>query len=277
MLNEEGENITLSDNLEMFKKWADIWEREDPFKYTPVIHNYAATNLIPRHLGPEYIIHGAKLYSPWDPTKTDVTLVVSEWFDDRSTHLIQNLDEKDHPYSEIVVMVPPVAGAHDDYDEMTSVKVTTQHRGAPDFMDLCEADIKTDWFMITNSYHHVARHVDLMFTPGTFKPVIPFTPATYPFCFKFPYCKETISLAQRINPGHSKVVLDMDMLYNTKERNAFCKEWKEENGDEGEDLYKNEKRRLMFRKKIIGPPGPTGTSYLAWLAKNGKEDVQVDR
>jgi len=273
MLNEEGENITLSDNLEMFKKWADIWEREDPFKYTPVIHNYAATNLIPRHLGPEYIIHGAKLYSPWDPTKTDVTLVVSEWFFDRSLHLIQNLDEKDHPYSEIVVMVPPVAGAHDDYDEMTSVKVTTQHRGAPDFMDLCEADIKTDWFMITNSYHHVARHVDLMFTPGTFKPVIPFTPATYPFCFKFPYCKETISLAQRINPGHSKVVLDMDMLYNTKERNAFCKEWKEENGDEGEDLYKNEQRRLMFRKKIIGPPGPTGTSYLAWLAKNGKEGM----
>ena len=33
MLNEEGENITLSDNLAMFKKWADIWEHEDPFKY----------------------------------------------------------------------------------------------------------------------------------------------------------------------------------------------------------------------------------------------------
>jgi len=273
MLNEEGENITLSDNLEMFKKWADIWEKEDPFKYTPVIHNYAATNLVPRHLGPEYIIHGAKLYSPWDPTKIDVTLVVSEWFFDRSLHLIKNLDEKDHPFSEVIVMAPPVVGAHDDYDQMTNVKVTTQHRGAPDFMDLCEADVKTDWFMITNSYHNVARHVDLMFTPGTFKPVIPFTPATYPFCFKFPYCKETISLAQRINPGHDKVVLDMDMLYNTKERNAFCQEWREENGEEGEDLYKNQQRRLMFRKKIIGPPGPTGTSYLAWLTKNGKDGM----
>ena len=68
-------------------------------------------------------------------------------------------------------MVPPVAGAHDDYEEMTGVPVRTQHRGAPDFMDLCEADVKTDWFMITNSYHSVATHVDLMFTPGTFKPV----------------------------------------------------------------------------------------------------------
>jgi len=33
MLNEEGENITLSDNTEMFKKWAEIWEKDDPFKY----------------------------------------------------------------------------------------------------------------------------------------------------------------------------------------------------------------------------------------------------
>ena len=29
----------------------------------------------------------------------------------------------------------------------------------------------------------------------------------------------------------------------------------------------------MFRKKIIGPPGPTGTSYYAWLAKNGRDDM----
>ncbi|EJK65760.1 hypothetical protein THAOC_13351 [Thalassiosira oceanica] len=34
------------------------------------------------------------------------------------------------------------------------VPIRTQHRGAPDFMDLCEAKVDTDWFMITNSYHH---------------------------------------------------------------------------------------------------------------------------
>jgi len=125
--------------------------------------------------------------------------------------------------------------------------------------------------MITNSYHHVARHVDLMFTPGSFKPVIPFTPATYAFCLKYPYCKETVNLAQRIVPGLAQVVMDMDMLYNTKDRNSFCKEWKEENGEEGEDLYKHHQQRLMFRKKIIGPPGPTGTSYYAWLMSKNKD------
>ena len=99
MLNEEGENITLSNNTEMFAKWADIWEKTNPYKFTKAIHNYAATNLIPRHLGPEYVIHGAKLYSPWDPTKTEVTLVISEWFFDRSVCSF--------PFDSYPVLLPP--------------------------------------------------------------------------------------------------------------------------------------------------------------------------
>jgi hypothetical protein len=174
MLNEEGENITLSNNTEMFTKWWDMHQDEKPFKETPVIHNYAATNLIPRHLGPEYIIHGAKLYAPWNPTKTSITLVIAEWYHDRSTYLLSHLDEKDHPFSEVVIMLPANIEAHDDYDNMTVVPSRSQHRAAPDYMDLCEAEVHTEWFMMTNSYHKVASHVDLMFVPGTFKPVVPF-------------------------------------------------------------------------------------------------------
>eukprot|EP00957_Ditylum_brightwellii_P153786 11705521-Ditylum_brightwellii.AAC.1 len=121
MLNEEGENITLSNNTAMFTKWGEMFQHEDPFRYTKVIHNYAATNLIPRHLGPEYIIHGAKLYSPWDPTRINVTLVVSEWFSDRSTHLLKTLDQKDHPFSEVIIMLPPIIAERDDYEELTVV------------------------------------------------------------------------------------------------------------------------------------------------------------
>lgn len=271
MLNEEGENITLSNNTEMFRKWWDMHSDDRPFKETPVIHNYAATNLIPRHLGPEYIIHGAKLYAPWNPTKTRITLVISEWFHDRSTYLLEHLDEKDHPFSAVVVMVPPDVESHDDYYNMTVVPSRAQHRSAPDYMDLCEAEVKTEWFMMTNSYHKVASHVDLMFVPGTFKPVVPFTPATYAFCFKFPYCKESVNLAQRFNPGHEKVVLDFDILYHTETRNAFCKDWKERFGPEGENLYKGRRKQKALEGKIIGPSGPTGTSYAAYLARDGKE------
>jgi len=81
MLNNEGENITLSDNIKMFTKWANQWKDEEPYKFTKAIHNYASTNLIPRHLGPEYVIHGAKLYSPWDPARTRVTLASCLCFD----------------------------------------------------------------------------------------------------------------------------------------------------------------------------------------------------
>jgi len=104
MLNEDGENITLSDNTEMFKRWWDAYKDNNPIKETPIIHNYAATNLIPRHLGPEYVIHAPsesiylapsesnKLYSPWEPSIVEVTLVVSEWFKDRSRNLLEALD-----------------------------------------------------------------------------------------------------------------------------------------------------------------------------------------
>jgi len=105
---------------------------------------------------------------------------------------------------------------------------------------------------------------------------VPFTPATFPFCFKFPYCKETINLAQRFNPDHAKVVLDFDMLYHTETRNAFCKEWKEMNGDEGEELYTWQKNRILRRKKIIGPSGPTGTSYTAFLVSPYMLSVTYD-
>ena len=103
-------------------------------------------------------------------------------------------------------------------------------------------------------------------------PVIPFTPATYPFCLKYPYCKETIALAQRWNPKHSQVVLDMDTLYHTRERNLFCEEWRERNGDNGEDLYaKHQPMRFKIRgDNIVGPKGPTGTDYFAYLMKENK-------
>ena len=164
MLNEKGENITLSDNLEMFSSWADRWKDEEPYKNTMAIHNYAATNILPRHLGLEYVIHGAKLYSPWDPTRMEITLVVSEWFYDRSLSLIKDLDDKDHPFSGVIIMIPESVSNSHDYSKYTSVPVTLQYRRAPDFMDLCAAEVTTDWFMITNSYHQVSRHVDLMFT-----------------------------------------------------------------------------------------------------------------
>ena len=79
-------------------------------------------------------------------------------------------------------------------------------------------------------------------------------------------------LAQRWNQRHSQVVLDMDMLYHTQERNDFCKEWTDRNGENGEHLYaKHQPLRWKLRNEtIIGPKGPTGTDYLAYLTRENK-------
>ena len=78
LMNEDGKNITMTNNTALFAKWYNTYKDKFPFKETPVIQNFAATNIIPCYIGPEYIIHGAKLYSQWDPTKTSITLVISE-------------------------------------------------------------------------------------------------------------------------------------------------------------------------------------------------------
>ena len=62
----------------------------------------------------------------------------------------------------------------------------------------CAAGGTTEWFMITNSHRQVSRHVDLMFKPGKFVPVVPFTPATNPFCLKYPYCKKKLSKHKKV-------------------------------------------------------------------------------
>mmetsp|Transcript_22714 Transcript_22714/g.40478 ORF Transcript_22714/g.40478 Transcript_22714/m.40478 type:complete len:366 (-) Transcript_22714:288-1385(-) len=82
-------------------------------------------------------------------------------------------------------------------------------------------------------------------------------------------------LSQRWNPNHKQVILDMDMLYHTKERNDFCGEWRERNGDAGEGLYAEHQplRWKLREEKIIGPKGPTGTDYLAYLNREGKASM----
>jgi hypothetical protein len=67
----------------------------------------------------------------------------------------------------------------------------------------------------------------------------------------------------------------MDMLYNTEQRNAFCKEWTERNGEHGEDLYaKHQPVRYELRgDSIIGPKGPTGSDYLAYLGSKKKDGM----
>jgi len=299
LINEEGHQIQLANNTDMFQRWAVAWREKKPFKYSTVMANYAATNLLPRHLGEEHLVHGAKFYSPWEPS-ISVTLVVSGLVspdsnsDPPARRLLDSLDRSiDHPFSEVVVILPALSNeTHYNAKNLRSgtggsmavrterrlagvtrtIPVRTQRReeGIPAFMDLCQVNVDTDWFMIATADHRVRRRVNLMFTPGTFRPVVPFTPATYRFCFSKNACRENVILAERFNPGHYRVVEDLDMLFHVGAVNEFCTEWKGRYGTTGEKLYSDEQgkednRERDYNKETVAPFGPTATSYLAYL------------
>ena len=123
--------------------------------------------------------------------------------------------------------------------------------------------------MITNSYHTVKSHVDLLFTSDSHKPVVTFTPSDEKNCLQYKECKETFELALEIYSNMDMVVHDSDILFNTKLRDEFCEFWKtslDENHDE--ILSYHQQNNHINRKR------PTGTSYMAYLlSKNKMTDI----
>lgn len=154
-----------------------------------------------------------------------------------------------------------------------TVPVTYIDRQSLDYMDLCDAKVKTNWFMLVNAYHHVSPEVSLLFThDDAHRPVIPYTPADTSYCTDYDACREVIRLAREILPNLNRVVLDTEMLYHTPSRDAFCKEWKSMNGDFGEILSAKDETGIDSYLEKSTPRGPTATAYLAHLSKTGVVD-----
>lgn len=262
----------LANNTKKFNRWWTLYDGNTSMKESKIISNFAATNVLERHLSDASIIHGANMFSPWDPSEHDITLVVSEWYSRLSSHLLSEIDSSKHPFSNIVLMLPSDLPEDDIPDASTtkSVIVENQYRKSSDFMDICEAEISTEWFMMTNAYHTVAKYVDLLFTStdkekgeGRRRPVISYVPADTQHCFQFDGCGKIYDLALMIEPNLKVVFRDSDILYKTSLRDEFCKYWKGEFGMKGEKL-----------KGVIdnrSARGPSGTSYMAYLMSLGIE------
>ena len=68
--NKNGHVTTLPSNTGKFRSWITQFVAEQkPIKETNLISNYAATNMLPQHVGDESIIHGATMYAPWNASK----------------------------------------------------------------------------------------------------------------------------------------------------------------------------------------------------------------
>uniref|UniRef100_A0A7S4SJM4 Uncharacterized protein n=1 Tax=Ditylum brightwellii TaxID=49249 RepID=A0A7S4SJM4_9STRA len=273
-LAENGKELPI--NTGKFRKWWDMYceDEKSPIQESHVISNYASTNLSPRHLADETasIIHGAKHYLPWEQSRHAITLVVSDWQEGLSGHLISHIDSSKHPFSKLVVMVPESTSSSDTDSLVhanTSLHVSIEKRSRPDYMDLCTAPIDTEWFMMTNSYHVVAPHVELLFTNDEQRrPVIPFVPADEHNCDNVCRCHDIHESSLRFAPDNDMVIQDFDMLFRTEERNAFCSEWVRRYGEEGERLHTTG----MSSSPAEKPVGPTATSFVSYLLMLGIAD-----
>ena len=280
-----GGSVVLPAKTAKFSSWWNQWGGPDAIQESEVIANWAATNYLPLHINDgSPIVHGKGAWLPFDDTHHQITLVVTDWDEGFAESLLSAIDSSDHPFSEILVVKSPSASAeyHSLWDTVsslwhsnapTSIPVRFVDRKWPDFMDVCDAPVSTEFYMVTNSYHEVVENVDLMFShDDPPRPLITYTPANSKHCTDYPACVETVNLAKTFNPTLDKVILDFDMVYHTSSRNAFCHEWKKENGDEGEVLLDQLGGSGAHLLQSGTPRGPTATSYYAYLENTGMAD-----
>jgi len=269
--NETG--LELECYTEKFHGWWDTYGRNSNAKQgssiireSQVIVNYAGTNLLPRHKESiqASLIHGAVYYTPWDSVQYNITLVVSEWYDEIVTNLLSQIDASYHPFSKIVLMVPHnmnPQGIARLSSFQTHVDISIKKR-KKDFMDICNVPVDTKYFMITNSYNIVAEHVDLLFTNDVkHLPVIPYIRADVSDCLNFPACVEAYEKSKQFDPQNKKIVQDFDMVFITELRDEFCIHWYEKYGknpmpSEGLEI-----------DKPLGAMGPSATTYVSFLSR----------
>jgi len=284
MTNPDGSQITLPPKPGKFKRW---WNniagfkratgRSNPIKQSQVMSNFAQTNYLPEHLGEGQaaLVHGLNVWRPWNPDTHKISLVVSGW-DDREEHqdFLSSLGNSRHPFQEVIFMEDPFLLDHAPPMPKSSVipfKVQDRHWGAAGGLtDVCDANVESDWFYYTNTYHNVASRVDLLFTHDVpiSRPLVPYTPAESLHCQQFVECRETLRLAREIYPPMDRIVLDMDLLYHVPSRDAFCRYWKSIHGNDAEVLIEREGGRHLAERNGT-PLAPTATAYVAYLYRTG--------
>ena len=202
----------------------------------------------------------------------NITLVITDWHHELSLNLLSGIDSSSHPFSNVIIMTPPDLSSVSYRHLATfkaSIPTSVRSRFTSDFMDLCNAPVETDWFMITNSYYALADYVDLLFSDedGEIKPVIPYIPVNGRHCFANAACKEANRLARQLDSKSSMIIEDFDMIFNTQAKGEFCDVWTKQFGHNGERLYGP---KSPAGAQDVGYRGPSATSYAAYLSGRGR-------
>ena len=182
--------------------------------------------------------------------------------------ILSYLDESSHPFSDIVVILPPNVEVPKFTLKDTTITVHFYHRkeSEHDYSDLCSAPVSSNWFMMTNSYHRLARKVTIMMERGRgmTRPVIPFVYADNDNCYKFHSCSDAMKSSRLINLFFdNRYVVDFDMVYHTEKRDEFCNFLNQRNS------LNRSQRTTQSRSEIKrSEVRPSASAYLAFIHKN---------
>lgn len=250
-----------TDNTALFNGW---WQR---YGYTggssgdasiiqesDSIKNYASTIMLQKYLGSESIIHGGSMFKQWNGDQRPLALVVSDWNEGTLDSFLLSLENRQHPFREIVVMRPLGTPQlqHSQVDRLGSFGITivTIERQTHDYFDWCKAPVTADYFMYVNTYFKVRKPVDIVLTLDD-KAVIPYILGDSQYCQQFSACLDSVESAKIFNAGADKNIQDQDMIFKTDERDKFIAEWMLVNPPPPENQ--------------CSPKGPSATSYFAYL------------
>jgi len=277
IFDTEHHQVELPSKTDVFTSWwsEHVESRHDyePVKVSNILSNQASMLYTPDDLEMYSVVHGNKEneFLPWDSTKHgEVTLVIktsSESFDSHALLDIMNADS--HPFSDIVVMLTgkahsPATQAHQDDIKSANVgtPVITQLR-LPDKtrLDICEADVSTQWFMIVGDKYSIAEDMELLVTPdGSNRPLQGGVDSNSEHCLDYKVCRDTMARAHLVYPELDLYFLSSDVLYNTEMRDSFCNYLTS-------PKYEKDSQLTPFRHGVDASDTVISTQYFAFLYK----------
>jgi len=250
--------------------------------YMSSISNYARTPMIPDFYGDEAVAHGAKNYENWNRSDHSISLVVSDFGAGSGSNfelMLNSIMENEHPFEEVIFVRSngselsfPSTYTLNNTKTGEAVQIIEVARNVsanasyPDFLDWCQANVSTDFFMYSNTFHKLVDPVFILQSKNSSEPYVPYVPADSDACTSYPECVYSVLQARNVSglDNYRYHVLDTEMVFDTSIKAEFC-------------LYWQAWHAQNFAEDECDPiSGPTADDYLAYSMANSGISVEVN-
>lgn len=109
------------------------------------------------------------------------------------------------------------------FDLNDEIPFKLQTRTSPKSMDMCQANITSDWFMVIDDKFQCADDMEILVSSdGKQRPLQAINPASSESCRKSNFCVDVMAEARKVHPAMNAYVLPNDALFHRNLRDEFC-------------------------------------------------------